>query len=65
MTYEYLCSECNYEWEQEQKITDNVIEECPKCGKRTVKRLISCENGFILKGGGWYREGYSSTKNEK
>lgn len=60
ITYEYHCLECNHEWEESQNITDSVIKICPKCKKESAERLISNGQGFILKGGGWAREGYSS-----
>lgn len=60
-TYEYKCSndKCNHQWEEDQSIKAPVIEQCPKCKKETAKRQISC-GSFVLKGGGWYSEGYSS-----
>ena len=36
------------------------LDTCPKCAKTTAKRQISGGN-FILKGGGWYADLYSST----
>lgn len=54
--YEYQCASCNYEFEAEQKISDEPLEDCPKC-KGKVKRLIS-KTSFVLKGKGWYRDGY-------
>jgi putative FmdB family regulatory protein len=60
-TYEYLCAGCGNEWEQIQKITEPPIEQCPKCKKLAAKRQISGGN-FILKGGGWYSDLYSSAK---
>ena len=60
-TYEYLCTSCQNEWEEIQKISESPIELCPKCGKSTAKRQISGGN-FILKGGGWYADLYSSSK---
>ena len=60
-TYEYACSSCGNAWEEIQKITEAALEVCPKCGKSTAKRQISGGN-FILKGGGWYADLYSSSK---
>jgi putative FmdB family regulatory protein len=60
MTYEYMCNECHYEWEESQRINEEALTECPKCHKESAQRLISNGTGFILKGGGWAREGYSS-----
>jgi putative FmdB family regulatory protein len=61
-TYEYGCTECGSEWEEVQRITAPPIEVCPKCGKSSAHRLISAGTGFILKGGGWYSDLYSSAK---
>jgi putative FmdB family regulatory protein len=63
-TYEYGCTACGSEWEELQRITEPPIEVCPKCGKNTAHRLISAGTGFILKGGGWYSDLYSSAKGE-
>jgi len=60
-TYEYLCSSCSNAWEEVQKISEPALEICPKCNQHTAKRQISGGN-FILKGGGWYADLYSSTK---
>jgi putative FmdB family regulatory protein len=57
MTYEYLCTECLHEWEADQKITDDALTKCPKCGKDKAKRLISGGIGIIFKGGGWTPKG--------
>lgn len=59
-TYEYGCAACGSEWEEVQRITEPPVEVCPKCGKSSAHRLISRGAGFILKGGGWYSDLYSS-----
>jgi putative FmdB family regulatory protein len=61
-TYEYGCTACGSEWEEVQRITAAPLEVCPKCGKSSAHRLISAGGGFILKGGGWYSDLYSSAK---
>src|SRR5271169_1035605 len=63
-TYEYVCSSCQNQWEEVQKISEPAIKKCPKCAKKTAKRQISGGN-FILKGGGWYADLYSSPKPAK
>jgi putative FmdB family regulatory protein len=60
-TYEYGCTACKNEWEELQKITEPALDECPKCHQKTAQRLIS-GGSFILKGGGWYADLYSSSK---
>jgi putative FmdB family regulatory protein len=60
-TYEYACSSCGNAWEEVQRITEAAVEVCPACKKTTAKRQIS-GGTFILKGGGWYSDLYSSPK---
>jgi putative FmdB family regulatory protein len=59
--YEYACEKCEREFEVEQRITDPPLKSCPHCRSRKVKRLIS-QTSFVLKGGGWYSDLYSSKK---
>lgn len=56
MIYEYECPKCG-EFEVEQKISDKKLKKCPTC-KSKVKRLISKGGSFILRGTGWFRDGY-------
>ena len=58
-TYEYQCKKCHYTFEKFQPITAEPIQHCPKCHGE-VKRLISKNGSFILKGSGFY-----STDNRK
>lgn len=51
--YEYECPNCHHHFDVLQKIHDEPIKECPKCGKHNAVRLISAA-GFQLKGSGWY-----------
>jgi len=64
--YEYACEKCKSEFEVEQRITDAPVKTCPYCKSKKIKRLIS-RTSFVLKGGGWYSDLYSSSgaKNEK
>lgn len=62
MTYEYVCTACGHGWEAEQAISEAALKTCPKCGTDHAKRQISGGAGFILKGGGWYADGYGSSK---
>ena len=62
--YEYLCTSCGYEFEEVQKFSEPSLEECPDCGKNSAQRQVSMSS-FHLKGGGWYKDGYSSKVAEK
>ncbi len=59
-TYEYQCDACNKGFIREQRITEKPVKKCPHCGKMKARRMIS-GGDFILKGGGWYSDLYSST----
>ena len=59
--YEFKCKDCGHEFEAFQSIKDDPLTECPNCGNDKAKRQISLGGGFILKGGGWYSDLYSST----
>jgi putative FmdB family regulatory protein len=65
MTYEYACTACGHAWEAEQSISAAPLSECPSCHHATAKRQISGGAGFILKGGGWYADLYSSSGSAK
>ncbi len=51
--YEYVCQDCGHALEAIQKFSDVALSECPKCGKPSLKKMISA-GGFQLKGSGWY-----------
>jgi putative FmdB family regulatory protein len=59
--YEYECDKCGHEFEREQRMSDAPVKTCPKCKGRKVTKLIS-RSSFVLKGGGWYADGYSDAK---
>jgi putative FmdB family regulatory protein len=59
-TYEYICGNCGYEFEQFQSITARPLRKCPECGKANLKRLIGCGSGVIFKGSGFYETDYRS-----
>lgn len=59
--YDHQCTSCNHEFEELYGINQSPPTECPECGKETVVRLIS-KTTFVLKGGGWANDDYSSSK---
>jgi putative FmdB family regulatory protein len=57
--YEFVCESCGRIVERLQKVSDPPPKECPECGGKMAK--IMSRNSFQLKGGGWYRDLYSSS----
>jgi len=70
--YEYKCLKCKHQFEVIQKFSDNPVENCPECNKKSVQKLVSAPS-FRLKGGGWYETDFKTgskknivdTKDEK
>lgn len=56
--YEYHCQQCGKDHEIIQKFSDAPLTICPACGGALQKQMSL--SGFQLKGGGWYKDGYSS-----
>lgn len=69
-TYEYECERCKKTFEIEQKISDPPLKRCNltsmhplhatvdvECGGE-LKRLIPGSTNFVLKGPGWFKDGY-------
>ena len=55
--YEYRCESCGERFEKLVRL-DAPTPECPSCGADDeVKKLVSA-SGFVLKGGGWYKDHY-------
>ncbi len=57
--YEYKCSKCEHQFEIIQRFSDNPLESCPKCGQKSIKKLVSAPS-FRLKGGGWYETDFKT-----
>lgn len=60
--YEFVCEACGRIVERLQKVDDPPPDACPECGGQMAK--IMSRNSFQLKGGGWYKDLYSSSKAE-
>ena len=58
--YEYECTGCLRHTEKIQKFSDAEITECPHCSGR-LERVLSAP-AISFKGGGWYKDLYSSAK---
>jgi putative FmdB family regulatory protein len=58
--YEYQCKECGRRTEKIQKFSDPELTVCPHCGGNLERTLTAPSVQF--KGGGWYKDLYSSAK---
>jgi putative FmdB family regulatory protein len=58
-TYEYRCDACGHGFELVQKITEESVKTCPKCGS-AVRRVIT-GSGLIFKGSGFYKNDYKGS----
>jgi putative FmdB family regulatory protein len=54
--YEYQCFVCESRFERIQKVSDDIIKDCPSCGGR-VRRLLGVP-ALQFKGSGWYVTDY-------
>ena len=61
-TYDYKCENCGNEIEVFQSIKDAPLTKCEKCGKDTLKKMISGGAGLIFKGSGFYLTDYKDKK---
>jgi putative FmdB family regulatory protein len=57
-TYGYRCGSCGHEFEIRQRITEEPLTACPKCGGKLSKMLYPA--GVIFKGSGYYTTDYKS-----
>ena len=63
--YEYKCDLCNGMWEEIRRFSDDPLTVCKSCEKEGgVHKLLPGKMNFILHGEGWYKDGYSSKKDE-
>ena len=57
--YEFRCRDCGH---RSEKLVRNELAisacTCDDCGSKELERLMSSST-FILKGGGWYADGYT------
>ena len=63
--YDYACENCDFVMpDVDQRITDEPLQmECPSC-RGSMRRRIG-QTSFVLRGGGWAKQGYSSSKKTK
>lgn len=64
-TYDYRCTECDYELEAFHAMSAEPLKTCPECGKDGLKRMIGAGAGLLFKGGGFYQTDYRSDSYKK
>lgn len=62
--YEYQCNDCEHKLEVLQKMSDQLLQECPDCGKQSLRKLVSAA-AFRLSGSGWYETDFKDKKEQK
>jgi putative FmdB family regulatory protein len=61
--YEYRCTACGHTLEAIQKLDDRPLSKCPECSGKLEKLVFRA--AFLLKGGGWFSEGYGRSSSDK
>jgi putative FmdB family regulatory protein len=64
--YVYECKTCGNQYEVTQSIKDDKLEEykCESCNSTQPCRRIIVSANFQLKGDGWYKDGYMTSKDK-
>ena len=62
-TYDYVCTDCSHEFEEFQKMSDPLLEECPECDGK-LQRKIGGGAGLLFKGNGFYITDYKNKQPE-
>lgn len=58
--YVYHCEECDFQFEQQQKFSDNPLKKCPNCSKSALHKVYT-PVGIIYKGSGFYSTDHRSS----
>jgi putative FmdB family regulatory protein len=57
--YAYRCSQCGFEKDVLQKMSDSPLTTCPECKTENFSKQLTAA-GFQLKGSGWYQTDFKS-----
>ena len=58
--YVYRCSNCDFEFEHNQKFSDPHLKRCPECEKMTLNKVFTPAT-VIYKGSGFYSTDHRSS----
>ena len=56
-TYTYVCKKCGFQFDKEQKITDQPLKTCHECQDGELKKKLY-PVGIAFKGPGFYSNDY-------
>lgn len=63
-TYEFICTDCNTNFEKWLSMNEDHKINCPNCGSNNTKKVFSAGAGILFKGSGFYCTDYKN-KGEK
>lgn len=64
-TYDYKCTNCKFELEIFQTMSDEPLKACPNCNTENLVRLFGSGAGLIFKGSGFYLTDYKKSTSQK
>ncbi len=59
--YGYACKSCGHTLDALQKLSDDILVDCPECDEPELRRQLSAPK-FRLKGQGWYETDFKKEK---
>ena len=51
--YTYRCRTCDYEFDKEQRMSEDPLTDCPECGQPQLRKVVNSV-GVVFKGSGFY-----------
>lgn len=51
--YTYRCRTCDYEFDKEQRMSEDPLIDCPECGQPQLRKVVNSV-GVVFKGSGFY-----------
>jgi putative FmdB family regulatory protein len=57
--YIYQCDNCGVRFDRYQKFSEQTLNRCPECGKKTLRKVFQ-PVGIVFKGSGWYSTDHKS-----
>ena len=58
ITYTYCCPSCGVEFDARQRMSESPLTNCATPGCTGTPRRVIQPSSFVLKGKGWFRDGY-------